>query len=178
MRNINTIFFSLILVFSSIFLIACSDKNTKNTDYKSDNKIQKEQNQNKSEQNIDKKKLYLEHLNQVREKLKKELGDQYYKPSVPATKAQIELGKKIYLDRCAKCHGEQGKGDGPLAEGLTYLPANFTDTTRMAYYSDEGHKQIIRKGIIGTVMFAWEEKLTEKEIDAVYAYIKNFTQTK
>ena len=65
-----------------------------------------------------------------------------------------------------------------MSEGLTYLPADFTDSTRMAFYSDEGHKQIIRKGIIGTVMFAWEGKLTEKEIDAVYAYIKNFTKTK
>lgn len=177
MKNNNTIFM-LILVFSSIFLTACSSEDTKNADNKSDNKTQKEQNQNKTKKNIDKKTLLLKHLNQVREKLKKELGDKYYIPSAPASQEQIKSGKKIYLDRCAKCHGEHGKGDGPMAEGLTYLPADFTDSTRMAFYSDEGHKQIIRKGIIGTVMFAWEGKLTEKEIDAVYAYIKNFTKTK
>lgn len=117
-------------------------------------------------------------MDEIREKLKKELGDKYDTPMAKVSPKQLAQGKKIYEDRCAKCHGLQGKGDGEYSEGLRVPPADFTDSTRANFYSDEARKQIIRKGIIGTVMFAWEDKLSEKEIDAVYAYIKTFLKSK
>ena len=57
----------------------------------------------------------------------------------PASKAQkpnpieanaksIATGRKIYLQRCAKCHGEAGKGDGPDAIELKLHPAKFTNS--------------------------------------------------
>ena len=37
-------------------------------------------------------------------------------------------GRAIYLDRCKSCHGEGGKGDGPLAKGLSGPPVgDLTD---------------------------------------------------
>src|SRR5688572_1911101 len=41
----------------------------------------------------------------------------------------------IYLENCAQCHGESGKGDGPGRESMkpkTPEPANFTDADFMA----------------------------------------------
>ena len=29
--------------------------------------------------------------------------------------AELTAAKQLYLDRCARCHGDQGKGDGPDA---------------------------------------------------------------
>ena len=41
-------------------------------------------------------------------------------------KAQVEIGKKEYLAKCAACHGTSGKGDGPQAAGLKQKPADLT----------------------------------------------------
>jgi mono/diheme cytochrome c family protein len=37
----------------------------------------------------------------------------------------VALGRRIYLERCASCHGLTGEGDGPVAPALTTPPANL-----------------------------------------------------
>jgi mono/diheme cytochrome c family protein len=37
----------------------------------------------------------------------------------------VALGRQIYLERCASCHGLTGEGDGPVAPALTTPPANL-----------------------------------------------------
>src|SRR3990172_13419701 len=47
----------------------------------------------------------------------------------------LASGRTIYLENCAQCHGETGKGDGPGRETMnpkTPQPANFTDPEFMA----------------------------------------------
>ncbi|MGE0483920.1 MAG: cytochrome c [Gammaproteobacteria bacterium] len=34
-------------------------------------------------------------------------------------------GAALYVEYCAVCHGSEGRGDGPLAGGLTVKPANL-----------------------------------------------------
>ena len=44
-------------------------------------------------------------------------------------------GRTLYLENCAQCHGESGRGDGPGRESMnpkTPPPANFTDAEFMA----------------------------------------------
>jgi mono/diheme cytochrome c family protein len=48
---------------------------------------------------------------------------------IAANPASIEAGRKIYMQRCAKCHGEAGKGDGPDAVELKLHPAKFTGSS-------------------------------------------------
>jgi mono/diheme cytochrome c family protein len=40
------------------------------------------------------------------------------------------LGSATYKSYCAGCHGAAGKGDGPLAEQLRFLPADLTRIAR------------------------------------------------
>ncbi len=46
-------------------------------------------------------------------------------PAKPATaEAQIDAGKKLYTDKCSKCHGDAGQGtkDGPPVVGKDAFP--------------------------------------------------------
>lgn len=41
---------------------------------------------------------------------------------------QVEepAGREVYLRHCAACHGEAGRGDGPVAASLRRAPADLT----------------------------------------------------
>jgi mono/diheme cytochrome c family protein len=39
-------------------------------------------------------------------------------------------GAELFARLCASCHGESGRGDGPLAGSLKTVPANLTTITR------------------------------------------------
>lgn len=49
------------------------------------------------------------------------------KNPVPVNDSSVALGQKIYLQRCAGCHGKTGKGDGPDAADLGIHPAKLSD---------------------------------------------------
>ncbi len=116
---------------------------------------------------------HMMHMNEIRKWLKQELGDTYNKLVPSATAEQLALGKKIYAKTCASCHGESGKGDGPVSSALKQKPAAFSDLAHSKFYSDQGRVYIIKKGIKDTLMPGWESTLSEKEIQVVYAYIRS-----
>jgi mono/diheme cytochrome c family protein len=39
----------------------------------------------------------------------------------------IARGKEIFVDKCMKCHGPSGRGDGPLSDTLFPRPADLID---------------------------------------------------
>jgi hypothetical protein len=41
-----------------------------------------------------------------------------------------EWGKDLYMQRCASCHGQSGKGDGPTAAALKNPPADLTTISK------------------------------------------------
>lgn len=49
--------------------------------------------------------------------------------SVMQTSA-MSLGEFEFRNSCAQCHGETGKGDGPVVEYLTESPSDLTALTR------------------------------------------------
>jgi mono/diheme cytochrome c family protein len=53
--------------------------------------------------------------------------------------------RHLYLSACAKCHGSDGRGGVPAAEGLP-APSNFTDRAFQASRSDDQLKQAIKQG--------------------------------
>jgi len=46
--------------------------------------------------------------------------------AAPAAAQDAERGAALYADFCAVCHGEQARGDGPMAEALTLAPPDLT----------------------------------------------------
>ena len=56
-------------------------------------------------------------------------------PLVPS-EATLKAAREIYLDQCAQCHGERGKGDGPEAMMHSQAPADLTDAGRMNTVTD------------------------------------------
>ena len=53
----------------------------------------------------------------------------YYEPwtSSEFAQASVDSGEVLYKEYCSQCHGEEGKGDGPAASGLTPKPAVHTN---------------------------------------------------
>ena len=50
----------------------------------------------------------------------------------------------LYRQRCATCHGESGRGDGPAAAGLTVKPRRFTD----AFWQDSASDEHLARAIV------------------------------
>jgi len=47
-------------------------------------------------------------------------------PSPSPDPVLAELGREVFLRRCASCHGDGGRGDGPAAGALRTAPADLT----------------------------------------------------
>ena len=54
-------------------------------------------------------------------------GEAQKKNPIPVDESSLAAGHKIYLKRCASCHGTTGNGDGPDAIDLGIHPAKFSD---------------------------------------------------
>ncbi len=48
----------------------------------------------------------------------------------------LAAARAIFMDKCAKCHGDKGAGDGPEAEMYDPAPAQFTDAHMMSEMTD------------------------------------------
>jgi cytochrome c5 len=80
-------------------------------------------------------------------------------------------GAAIYSQRCALCHGAEGKGDGPAAASLNPKPRNHTDGAYMNTLTDEAVLLVIHEG--KGAMPAWKGVLSEEEIQAVFKHVRS-----
>jgi mono/diheme cytochrome c family protein len=83
-------------------------------------------------------------------------------------------GKAIYEQRCAVCHGVDGRADTPVGQLLKPRPRNFADPVEMARVSQDRMYHSIKEGRPGTGMAAWKDVLSETEIGDVMDYIHAF----
>ena len=95
----------------------------------------------------------------------------------------IALGRQVYAENCAACHGPNGEGGNPAAPLSTNAqgkyPAPPHDHSGHTWHHADGLlKEIIRDGSFSpdfvSEMPAFGEKLSEAQIDAVLAYIKTW----
>jgi len=98
-------------------------------------------------------------------------GAQVLEP-LPAHPPSLARGAVVFRERCAACHGETGRGDGPKAKALKGPPpADLTDPKVMGGTS---LLEIFRKiaiGVPGTAMPEFAEDLSEEDRWAVAAYV-------
>ncbi|MFQ5449620.1 MAG: c-type cytochrome [Nitrospinaceae bacterium] len=104
--------------------------------------------------------------------------------AVPAstTEPSLEQGKKVYHRKCAYCHGETGKGDGPAAPFTSPRPRNFTKgqykirTTPFGKIpTDQDLFDMISHGMPGTTMPAWKH-LSPADRWSLVLYLKSLTK--
>lgn len=79
----------------------------------------------------------------------------------------LAVGKKLFADNCAVCHGEAGKGNRELGS------ANLTDGIWL-YGSDKTTIELGIKNGRGSVMPAWQGRLSEPTVKALTVYVYSF----
>src|SRR4029434_3593263 len=92
-------------------------------------------------------------------------------------------GKAIYDERCAQCHGVDGRGNGAAAPVLMPRPRDFAaaqfklrTTETGSLPTDDDLIRTITYGVPGTSMPVWQKSLSTADIAAVATYIKSFSR--
>ena len=79
---------------------------------------------------------------------------------VPSSPDSIARGEMLFLQNCSQCHGETGRGDGPIAKSLSLPPANLYD--HVPYHPDDFFFGAITNGL-GGAMPAFKSQLSEED---------------
>jgi DMSO reductase family type II enzyme heme b subunit len=99
---------------------------------------------------------------------------------LPVTKEGLEIGRKLYMEKleCWKCHGEEGRGDGPSAPELFdewEYPIKATNLTKPWKFKIGNSKEDIYRAIIsgfaGTPMPSFLKGNTEEELWDLVNYV-------
>jgi cbb3-type cytochrome c oxidase subunit III len=85
------------------------------------------------------------------------------------SRAAVDV-KGIFKERCAKCHGSDGRANTVMGE--TSLAPNFTDRGWQRGVSDRRMMNSITNGREG--MPAFKNSLSQKQIKALVAYVRTF----
>lgn len=81
-------------------------------------------------------------------------------------------GRVVFLDRCASCHGASGRGDGPIAKGLTGPPVgDLTDKTWKHGDRPEQVLSVVAEGARNSSMPGWGRVLAADNVRAVSGYV-------
>jgi mono/diheme cytochrome c family protein len=88
---------------------------------------------------------------------------------LPADEVSLQRGGILYSIHCQLCHGEQGHGDGPLADHFDQTPQNLTAPTIGAEF-DGGVYLTITQGF--GQMPSLAENLTPRERWDIVNYLR------
>jgi mono/diheme cytochrome c family protein len=83
-----------------------------------------------------------------------------------AAAADLELGKKVFGEKCASCHAPDGKGNEKMSQMLKTKIGDLSTSTK----SDADMLQLVTDG--KKPMPAFGKALSKEEMDAVVQYAK------
>ncbi len=91
---------------------------------------------------------------------------------VTPSEAVLKEVKAIYADKCANCHGDNGKGDGPDAMMYDPGPADLSNTKYMSKLTDG---ELYYKITVGKKpMPSFEKRLTEEQRWGLVILLRSF----
>jgi len=97
--------------------------------------------------------------------------------SLPVAAEDLAAAKKDFVRFCAKCHGNEGKGDGPQADALDPKPKNLADCATMKTVADDTLFTAIKEGgeavKLSKDMPAWKDGMDDPEIHDLVAFVRS-----
>lgn len=94
----------------------------------------------------------------------------------------VPLGRRVYAQRCAVCHGPDGRGNGPAAPSLIPRPRDFTrgqfkykSTAAGEPPTDADLLRVVANGLPASAMPYWRDVLDTAGLHAVVAYVKSMS---
>lgn len=91
---------------------------------------------------------------------------------VADSEAARAAGRILYLEHCAKCHGETGRGDGPESAQYSTKPPDFTESGRLALLTDGEIFYKISEG--RRPMPAYKKTLSEQQRWQLVHFLRTF----
>ena len=85
----------------------------------------------------------------------------------------LAIGKKIFTDKCQKCHGPKGLGDGPDADPDHAEDMNLTNPKRTDRNPDGVVFYKVLNGRRSPKMPAFKDDLSKEQIWSVVAYAQS-----
>lgn len=82
---------------------------------------------------------------------------------IPLNAESIAAGQALYSTNCAACHGQTGKGDGPVGATLNPRPADLTQHAIPGIHTDAQLFEWITNGFPGSRMPAFQSALSDTE---------------
>jgi mono/diheme cytochrome c family protein len=95
------------------------------------------------------------------------------KSPLSPTPTLLGKGKALYNRHCVKCHGPDGKGDGPdKTNDLAHPPADLTSTFRATFNPEGVMFYKIWNGRGQPTMPAFKTQLTDRDVWTIVEYVK------
>ena len=92
--------------------------------------------------------------------------------------ARESQGRRVFVQRCATCHGPQGRGDGQNAYNLQPPPPDFQES--LPGLPVEDRRRVIEGGTVALGRSAlcppWGRSLGVSDVDALLAYLDVMAQ--
>jgi mono/diheme cytochrome c family protein len=90
----------------------------------------------------------------------------------------LAKGKAVFKDKCERCHGPAGLGDGPDADPDAMGDMDLTVAKRAARNTDGVVFYKVMNGRRKPKMPAFKEELSEEQVWSVVAYAQSLRKTK
>jgi mono/diheme cytochrome c family protein len=98
----------------------------------------------------------------------------------PPAAGEAGAGRALYMEACALCHGETGRGDGPSAAGFATRPSDFTDGRLMNPLPDEFLINVILNGGpaegLSSAMPPFRDHLSDAQVRALVTYLRTLAR--
>jgi high-affinity iron transporter len=94
----------------------------------------------------------------------------------PTKTPDLKVGRNLYRQVCADCHGSSGDGNGPAAAWLHPSPSNFQNDERMNLATPHQFFNAITFGVAGTSMPSHQQALSDQQRWDIAFYLMTLRQ--